>query len=50
MKSKLEKLKCKLTKSHEFTKFAIYHNRGIEVQRCDKCGERKEIPLIGKKL
>lgn len=50
MKNKINKLKCKLSKSHEFTTFAIYHGRCIEVQKCDKCGERKEIPFIGKKL
>ena len=50
MKNKLEKLKCKITKSHEFITFAIYHNRRVEVQMCDKCGERKEIPLGFRKL
>jgi len=49
-KSKIKTLKCKLDKTHKLTTFDIYHGRRIEVQKCDTCGERKEIPFIGKKL
>jgi hypothetical protein len=49
MKNKLKKLKCKISNNHEFTTFAIYHTRRVEIQKCDKCGQRKEIPFGIKK-
>lgn len=45
MKSKIKKIKCDITKSHKYETIVRYHNRGVELMKCDICGKKKEIPL-----
>lgn len=45
MKNKIKKIKCDITNSHKYETIVRYHNRGVELMRCDICGKKKEIPL-----